>query len=330
MDDIRWFTPNHYCTLPVPAIRLHGLKIAVDGEAPARLAVAADGVCAVHGYEYARRNRCPLLVYIWDLPPWRFGAGKPDFVFEVGGRVRRVPHRFNRYPERAGYYSRLGYVARRATEVWSPSTNTVADVAARFQVSAVRVPFCYDSDRFIAAPPRPERGGAISGLLSISRLVPHKNHAVMLRAASRLTPKPAIRIIGQGGEASNLRRLAGELGVALTLTDAWVSDDEIVTAYRSAHAVICPSRFEGFGLTPMEGIAMGKVVIASDIPPHRELMRQQVRYFQPEDDRALAEQMEEVMGSEATTAYPSPSPLHDLTIEACAARFLPGLHRLLA
>jgi glycosyltransferase involved in cell wall biosynthesis len=330
VDDVRWFAPNRYCTLPVPSLRRHGLKIALEGEAPARLTVAADGVCAVPGYEYARRNHGPLLLYIWDLPPWRVGTGKPDLVFEFGGRVRRLPHRFNRYAERAGYYSRLGYVARRATEVWSPSANTAADVAVRFHVDARRVPFCYDSDRFIAADHPPKRSETVPVLLSVGRLVPHKNHAVILRAAARLTPQPAVCIIGQGPEAPTLRRMAAELGVPLTLTEAWASDDDIVSAYRSAHGVICPSRFEGFGLTPMEGIAMGKLVIASDIPPHREFVRQQARFFQPEDDRALAEAIEAVLSSEATTAYPSPSPLHDLTIEACAARFLPGLRRLLA
>jgi glycosyltransferase involved in cell wall biosynthesis len=80
----------------------------------------------------------------------------------------------------------------------------------------------------------------------------------------------------------------------------------------------------------MEGIAMGKEVIASDIPPHREFVRQHVRFFKPEDERGLSEAMEAVLCSGATASYLSPSPLHDLTIEACAARFLPGLQRLLA
>jgi glycosyltransferase involved in cell wall biosynthesis len=331
VDDIRWFAPNRYCTLPVPALRRHGLSIALDEAAPARLAVAADGGCAVHGYEYARRHRCPLLLYLWDLPPWRLGNGKPDFVFEFGGRVRRWPRTHDRYPERAGYYSRVGYVARKATEVWCPSASTVADVAMQLQVEALRVPFCYDSDRFAASPGWRVAGGEpTSVFLSISRLVPHKNQAVILRAAARLTPKPAIQLIGQGPEASNLRRLAAELGVPLTLTDNWLSEAEIVAAYRSATGVICPSRFEGFGLTPMEGIAMGVPVIASDIPPHREFVRKLVRFFKPDDDRALADAMEAVRCTGGSTSCPSPSPLHDLTIDACAARFLPGLQRLLA
>ncbi|HEU5218402.1 MAG TPA: glycosyltransferase [Gemmatimonadales bacterium] len=333
MDDIRWFAPNRYCTLPVPALRESGLTIALSGNEPAGLAVAADGVCAHEAYDYAQRRHCPLLVYLWDLPPWRLGRGKPDLVFSFTGTVRSIPRLLDRYPERAGYYSRLGYIAQRATEVWCPSTNTARDVASRFGVDPLRVPFCFDSARFhdvsshksqVTDHPLP--------LLSISRLVPHKNHAILLTAAARLNPRRRVRIIGRGPEAEPLRRLGRALGVTLDLTDTWVSDEQIVAAYRVASAVVCPSRFEGFGLTSMEGLAMGLPVIASDIPVHREFMQEAVRYFPPEDDAALLQALESALASSPQPrGRPGfqPPVLADLTIESAAARFLPGLHRLL-
>jgi glycosyltransferase involved in cell wall biosynthesis len=327
VDDIRWFAPNRYCTLPVPALRAAGLTISLEGNQPARLAVAADGQCAVTAYEYSRRLGCPLLFYLWDLPPWRLGTGKSDKVFELGGRIRRIPRLAGRYPERSGYYSRIRFVAQRATEVWCPSENTVQDVRARFGIAAVRVPFCYDSGRFHAGG---ERSAVSDGrLLSISRLVPHKNHAIILRAASRLDPRPTIHIIGQGEEAGNLRRLAAELGPTLELADTWATDEAVVAAYRAARVVVAPSRFEGFGLTPMEGLAMGLPVIASDIPPHREFVNGAVRFFPPDDDRALAREIEHAMQDPPVLPPSRPPVLDDLTVEACASRFLPRLERLL-
>jgi len=325
VDDIRWFAPNRYCTLPVPRLRAAGLTIALEGNQPARLAVAADGQRAVMAYEYSRRHRCPLLFYLWDLPPWRLGTGKPDVVFELGGRVRRIPRLVGRYTERGGYYSRLRFIAERAVAVWCPSANTVQDVRARFGIDAERVPFCYDSDRFNAASG--ERSAASGDrILSISRLVPHKNHAVILRAAARLDPRPIIHLIGQGEEAGNLRRLATELGLWLELGDGWATDEDVVTAYRTARVVVAPSRFEGFGLTPMEGLAMGVPVIASDIRPHREFVNGAVRFFPADDEVALAREI-----AAAAPVLPSSRPpvLEDLTIEACASRFLPRLERLL-
>lgn len=331
MDDIRWFAPNRYCTLPVSTLRTAPLRIALEGNQPARLAVAADAQCAVAAYEYSRRHRCPLLLYLWDLPPWRLEGGRPDTVFDLGGRIRRVPRLLGRFPERAGYYSRLRFVAQRATDVWCPSEKTARDVEARFGIETTRVPFCYDSDRFSGARSGSASSGGTPVLLSVSRLVPHKNHAVILRAAARLDPQPTIQIIGQGEELGNLRRLAAELGLRLDLADGWVADEAVVAAYRGARAVVAPSRFEGFGLTPMEGLAMGLPVIASDIPAHREFVDGAVRFFPADDDAALAREI-------AAAAAPPrndvsgrtvPTVLADLTIEACAARFLPRLQRLL-
>jgi glycosyltransferase involved in cell wall biosynthesis len=328
VNDLRWFAPNDYCALPVPALRAAGLSISIEGNEPARLALAADGQCAVSAYEFARRHRCPLLVYLWDLPPWRLEGGKPDTVFELAGRVRRIPRWRGRYPDRAGYYSRVRFVAERAVQVWCPSENTARDLAARFGIGAERVPFCYDSDRFRTV--RGERSAESGGeLLSISRLVPHKNHAVLLRAAALLRDKPIVRIIGQGPSAEPLRRLAGELGVRLELTDTWMSNEEIVAAYRRAAVVVAPSRFEGFGLTPMEGLAMGVPVVASDIPPHREFVDGAVRFFPPDDDVRLAQEIEDALRTPAVHPSARPPVLTDLTVAACAARFLPRLQRFL-
>jgi glycosyltransferase involved in cell wall biosynthesis len=328
--DVRWFAPNRYCALPVTALRRAGLAIALDGEQPAGLAFASDGACVTAAFDYSRRHRCPLALYLWDLPPWRLGSGKPDLVFEAGGRLVRWPRLWGRYPERAGYYSRMGFAARRADAVWCPSTNTVEDVQRHFGVGAERIPFCYDSDRFpgeeqfpLSAPRSPLT------LLSVSRLVPHKNHGMILRAAARISPRPLVRILGAGPEAENLRRLADSLGVRLDLPGVWASDEAIHSAYREASVLVCPSRFEGFGLTPLEGLAMGLPVVASDIPPHREFLGDAVRYFASNDDASLVRELQSVLAQPSSRPAVLPSILVPLTISACADRLLPGLMRLL-
>lgn len=333
--DVRWFAPNRYCALPVPALRRAGLTIALDGEHPAGLAFAADGACVAAAFAYSRRHRCPLALYIWDLPPWRLGRGKPDLVFEAGGRLVRWPRLWGRYPERAGYYSRMGYAARRADAVWCPSTNTVEDVQRHFGVQAEPIPFCYDSDRFpglpltVDEPAQSAAKGSPVTLLSVSRLVPHKNHGVILRAAARISPRPLVRILGEGPEAENLRRLADTLGVRVDLPGVWASDEAIHSAYREASVLVCPSRFEGFGLTPLEGLAMGLPVVASDIPPHREFLGNAVRYFPPADDANLARELQAVFTLPPCRPTDLPSILPPLTISACVDRLLPGLMRLL-
>src|SRR5207248_2140783 len=56
---------------------------------------------------------------------------------------------------------------------------------------------------------------------------------------------------------------------------------------KPSEVVVCPSTFEGFGLTPMEAIATAAPVVASDIPPHREFLGASPRYFTLGDDDGL-------------------------------------------
>lgn len=324
--DLRWFAPNRYCALPVARLRALGWTIAEDGDAPARFTVAADGQCAVDGFAFSRRHRTPFALYVWDLPPWRLGEGRPDPVFAVGPRLIRVPRPVGGYRERAGYYGRIRAAARRADAVWCPSGHTMADVTRHFGVHATRLPFCYDSDRFVA--PVTRTPGTPPVILSISRLVPSKDHATLIRAAAQLATPVTLHLIGRGPEAGPLRALADRLGVTLRLDDGWASDDEIVAAYRGADVVACPSHFEGFGLTPIEGLAMGCRVVASDIPTHREFVGERVGLFPAGDDAALATRLDEAL-TEARAKGPAPArPTEALSIEACARRFDRALRAL--
>ena len=315
MDDIRWFAPNKFCTLVVPRLRERGLSIALDGDRAARLALAMDAQVAAAAFAYAARVRCRLIHYVWDLPPWRLGRGRHDWVWHVFGRYLRVPRVGRRYAERPGYYSRLRFVATHAREVWVPSAQTAASVREHWGVQSRRVPFCFDSDRFTPAP-----AARAHGLLSVSRLTAHKDHGAVIRAAARFTPPLPVRIVGSGPERPALERLAADHGVACVI-DSRLSEDDMVTAYRGAEVVVCPSRFEGFGLTPMEAIACGRPVVVSDIPPHREFLGTAPHFFTVGDDDALAAAIA------AARSGPSPPPdmLRPLRIEAAVDRFSAGL-----
>ena len=51
-----------------------------------------------------------------------------------------------------------------------------------------------------------------------------------------------------------------------------VSDDELAAIYTGAHALVFPSDDEGFGLPPIEALACGTPVVASDVPALREVL----------------------------------------------------------
>lgn len=56
---------------------------------------------------------------------------------------------------------------------------------------------------------------------------------------------------------------------------------------RGAAALVFPSRYEGFGLPPLEAMAAGTPVIAADIPPVREVCGEHITYFAVDDAPGL-------------------------------------------
>jgi glycosyltransferase involved in cell wall biosynthesis len=129
-----------------------------------------------------------------------------------------------------------------------------------------------------------------------------------------------VRIIGTGSERSALERLAAELQVPCTI-ESDRSETEVVAAYRVAEVVVCPSTFEGFGLTPMEAIATATPVVVSDIPPHREFLGTTPHFFTLGDDDSLVA----AIGAAREGPRPARDVLAVVTIEAAAERFAAGL-----
>jgi glycosyltransferase involved in cell wall biosynthesis len=321
VNDIRWFAPNRYSTLVVDELRARGLSIATAGREGARLALSMSGTTALEAWRYARRSGCPLVLYLWDLPPKATGNGTFDPVVAIGRHLIRVPRLWNGFRRRRGYYSRLRYIAAQAQEVWVPSRLTHQLVRSRFGVEALPLPYCYDSGRFRAAsasrdvPPT---------LLTVGRLQEHKNHAATLRAASRQSCQVQVRLIGRGPELQRLQQLAKSLGVTCRI-QTQLDDIGVADAYRRARVAVCPSRFEGFGLTPVEAIASGTPVTASDIPPHREFVGTAARLFPLDDESALSDSIAQALEDPP----PDPAAIADLTIQAAADRFLIRLQTLL-
>lgn len=319
MDDVRWFASNGYTALVAPSLREHGLAVATDGDAPARVVLAMSGLAAEEAWRFARRHGARLVLYLWDLPPVGTGSGRADPVWWLAGRFLRLPRLWGGYGRRRGYYSRLRYISARADAVWGASTLTCETIAARFGVRAERLPYCYDSNRF-----RPRRAAAPRAdppvLLTVSRLRRHKNQAAVLEAAALLDRPVRVRLIGRGEEEAALRALARRLSVNCSVESS--ADDAAVNrAYHEAAVAVCPSRFEGFGLTPIEAVASGVPVVASDIPPHREFVGAAARLVPLDDAPALAA----AIGAALEAAPADPSLIADLTIPAAAARFRSAL-----
>jgi glycosyltransferase involved in cell wall biosynthesis len=75
----------------------------------------------------------------------------------------------------------------------------------------------------------------------------------------------------------------------------YVNDSELRTLYANAIAFIFPSLYEGFGLPPLEAMALGCPVLASNAASIPEVCGDAPLYFDPVDEHSLAALMKEVL-----------------------------------
>jgi glycosyltransferase involved in cell wall biosynthesis len=128
-------------------------------------------------------------------------------------------------------------------------------------------------------------------LLYPARAWPHKNHTRLLEAFTLLRSElTELRLVLTGGGLEELGPLPE--GVE---TRGLVSLEELVSLYRRAACLVFPSRYEGFGLPPLEAMACGCPVAAANAGAIPEVCGNAAVYFDPGDPAAIANGMREAL-----------------------------------
>jgi glycosyltransferase involved in cell wall biosynthesis len=237
-----------------------------------------------------------LLVCLGDQAPL-FGRAR---ILLAVNDVRRLLS-----PEGTGPLERLWYrtlvprAVRRAASVVTISAFSRAQVLAATGRAATVVAQHPE--------PRPLRGPAEGPLLVVGSLRPHKSPGTVVEALALLTEEERRTAVFAGpeeGRAAGLRAHAVRRGVADWVdVRGWVGEDELDRLYAGAWAVVCPSRYEGYGLPVAESLARGIPTVASAIPAHLELVGETgARTFPAGDAAALAEVLRALAPEEERTA----------------------------
>jgi glycosyltransferase involved in cell wall biosynthesis len=126
----------------------------------------------------------------------------------------------------------------------------------------------------------------------------HKNHRLVLEALERLRREGrAVLVIATGNTRDyrnpaffdELMALRSRHGVESSFRVlGLVPYADLAALMRHAVALLNPSRFEGWSTVVEEARSMGKKVLLSDIPVHREQAPERGLYFDPDDAAALA------------------------------------------
>lgn len=137
-----------------------------------------------------------------------------------------------------------------------------------------------------AQPPHRE----VLRLVVPGRLVREKGHEVLIQALTRVKTPVEVVFAGGGPLQEHLSRRAPTIRITGTLTH-----DQMMTQIAEADLVVLPSRFEGFGLTALEAMALARPVIATRIGGLPEVLGQAGVLIPGGDPVALADAIDALL-----------------------------------
>jgi glycosyltransferase involved in cell wall biosynthesis len=200
--------------------------------------------------------------------------------------------------------------ARRAARVIAVSEFTRRDLVRRYGVPEDRIRVTHE-----AADPRfrpienpdglaaARRRHGLEGpyLLSVGNLQPRKNLGVLLEAFRAVRHEGRLPhrlvVVGQPGRGGGaVRAAACRFGLERDIVfTGYVPGDELAALYAGAALFAYPALYEGFGLPPLEAMACGAPVLASNTGALPEVLGDAAWLLDPRDPRAWAEAIRRVL-----------------------------------
>lgn len=210
----------------------------------------------------------------------------------------------------------------------SLATCTVSDTARRelvdyFNVAAGRVEVTHNgADRYWtrSSPDSAADTLAIDGLsankyfLAFGRYGHHKNVRVLLAAVKEVARCQDVTLVLVGDYDESLRSAMVGLDQQVRVLGR-ITDQKLGILYSNARAFVAPSLHEGFDIPALEAQVHGALVLASDIPVHREVLGDGALYFAPSDVSQLVKLLVTVL------AEPELGNARDRAIRENSARF---------
>jgi glycosyltransferase involved in cell wall biosynthesis len=239
-------------------------------------------------------------------------------------------HDFHEFRARWRYFRRLLAVTfRRSAGIICVSDASQSELVSEFPWAASKTTVVREAADEVLYRPRPDptrpTGAAavllerlgVAGLplLAVGTIQPRKNYDTLLRAYALALEHPVepgavaravpdLVIAGRPGwEYEEVLGLPARLGIADRVHFAGhLPEEELAELMRSAVMLCALSTAEGFGLPLVEAMFSGVPILASDIPPFREVAGTAARFVDPHDAGAIAGALVELLDSPSRRA----------------------------
>jgi glycosyltransferase involved in cell wall biosynthesis len=184
--------------------------------------------------------------------------------------VKALPANFS-WRFRTAYDILIPLLCRRAALAVTVSQFSRREIATLYGVKTDNMPVCSEGgDHIIAVPPDDtviERLGLAGRkfLISVGANSSNKNIDVLVAAFARAKLGNTLLVLTGKHDNAVFGKLS-EVHAAAVKNVGHVNDSELRALYEHALALVFPSRYEGFGLPPIEAMMCGCPVIISDQP----------------------------------------------------------------
>ncbi len=224
----------------------------------------------------------PFIITIHDLIIHHFPTGRASTLPSPLYVLKRL-----------AYLYLIQKAADKAEAIIAVSNSTKREIVDHLTVSQNKVKVIYEGvDKKIIG----NNGKKIHDfpyILYVGNAYPHKNLNRAI-AAFEIAKKKNEKFVLVGKEDFFYKRLRKEIdnkGTKDVIFFGEATDGQLSNLYYHSKAYITASLMEGFGLPPLEAMANGCFVIASNIPSIREVCQDAALYFNPYDISDIADKI---------------------------------------
>lgn len=247
---------------------------------------------------YAMKYRLDVMFCPTNLPLLFPQCGSVTMVHDLNYRF--IPKLLD--AKRVRFYQTMfSSLIRRSDYIIVPSTFTREALIQATGVSSSKIRVIYEGVVANSEPKSPLPIGKDMIILFVSTLHPHKNADKLLRAYARIASKVTHKLVfvgaDPGGQLHKLRELATDLGIANQVAfQGYVENTE--PYFNKAAVFVYPSYHEGFGLPPLEAMARGVPVVASNMAAIPEVVGNGGLLVHPDDIESMAAAIYKVLSDE--------------------------------